>query len=126
MRARQHPGHKREFCRREKEWFIRWKRACRPGQVKNATHSPHDFRTKDSLLKDICNFSFRYLGMLGAVYLTGSHTWADLQDTLLIDGAQTPFDYNASLDFLEKYNHNFFRLWRGKARCRWGKILRML
>jgi len=34
-----------------------------------------------------------------------------LQDTLPVDGEQTPFDYSAYLDFLEKYKHNFIRLW---------------
>jgi hypothetical protein len=42
-----------------------------------------------------------------AVYLTGSHTWNVLQDS---PGAD-PFDYDGFLDFLAKYNHNFFRLW---------------
>ncbi|MBT3377406.1 MAG: hypothetical protein HN742_30715 [Lentisphaerae bacterium] len=46
-----------------------------------------------------------------AVYLTGSHTWASLQDTLPVGGRSTSFDYAAYLDFLEKHNHNFFRLW---------------
>lgn len=46
-----------------------------------------------------------------AIYLTGSHTWASLQDTLPVDGQQTPFDYHAYLSFLEKHHHNFFRLW---------------
>jgi len=53
-----------------------------------------------------------------AVYLTGSHTWANLQDTLPVDGEQVPFDYAAYLDFLEKYNHNFFRLWAWES-TRW-------
>ncbi len=46
-----------------------------------------------------------------AVYLTGSHTWWNLQDT----GPSDPppvFDYDAYLDFLKKHHHNFFRLWR--------------
>ncbi|MCE7981211.1 MAG: hypothetical protein DYG89_08485 [Caldilinea sp. CFX5] len=44
------------------------------------------------------------------VYLTGSHTWANLQDN---GGADPPprFDYNQYLDFLQANNHNFFRLW---------------
>ncbi len=46
-----------------------------------------------------------------AIYLTGSHTWASLQDTLPVEGEQRPFDYDAYLDFLEEHNHNFFRLW---------------
>lgn len=52
-----------------------------------------------------------------AVLLVGSHTWQNLQDSgLLIKGATSNpppvFDYNAYLDFLERHNHNFFRLWR--------------
>ena len=43
------------------------------------------------------------------VYLTGSHTWATLHDRLL---EETPiFDYSAWLDFMERHNHNFLRLW---------------
>lgn len=44
------------------------------------------------------------------VYLTGSHTWSNLQDN---GGSDPPpaFDYPAYLDFLEANNHNFFRLW---------------
>ena len=40
-----------------------------------------------------------------AIYLTGSHTWVNVQDT------GEPLDYNAYLDFLEAHNHNFIRLW---------------
>jgi len=51
-----------------------------------------------------------------AVYLTGSHTWQNLQDSGLLrrDDRDPPdaFDYNGYLDFLERHNHNFFRLWR--------------
>lgn len=46
-----------------------------------------------------------------AVYLTGSHTWDSLQDKSEID-PPTPVDFSAYLDFLERYNHNFIRLWR--------------
>jgi len=38
------------------------------------------------------------------VYLTGSHTWNQCGDG---------FDYEAYLDFLQKYHHNFIRLWSG-------------
>lgn len=46
-----------------------------------------------------------------AVYLTGSHTWNNLQD---MGPAQpiAPFDFGAYLDFLEQRHHNFIRLWR--------------
>ncbi len=50
-----------------------------------------------------------------AIYLTGSHTWLDLQDVVDVKGGvhrrPPPFDYAAFLDFLERCNHNFFRLW---------------
>ncbi len=47
-----------------------------------------------------------------AVFLTGSHTWNNLQDTRY-EGAQSPppFDFDAYLAFLKAHNHNFFRLW---------------
>lgn len=44
-----------------------------------------------------------------AVYLTGSHTWSNLQERRFADGPL--FDYSTFLDFLKKNNHNFFRLW---------------
>ncbi len=44
------------------------------------------------------------------VYLTGSHTWSNLQDNG--HGFPPPaFDYPAYLDFLAANGHNFFRLW---------------
>jgi len=45
-----------------------------------------------------------------AIYLTGSHTWANLQE--LKASPDTPnFDYEASLDFMQEHNHNFMRMW---------------
>ena len=44
------------------------------------------------------------------VYLTGSHTWSNLQDNGTGDPPPT-FNYTAYLDFLTEHNHNFFRLW---------------
>lgn len=44
-----------------------------------------------------------------AIYLTGSHTWSNLQE--MSEGPAEPFNYEAYLGFLEKYNHNFIRLW---------------
>src|SRR5262245_54371251 len=46
------------------------------------------------------------------VYLTGSHTWANLKDRLA-PGETTapPFNYAAFLDFLIAHHHNFMRLW---------------
>lgn len=45
------------------------------------------------------------------VYLTGSHTWSNLQD-MGKDDPPLQFDYDAYLDFLVEHNHNFIRLWR--------------
>jgi len=45
-----------------------------------------------------------------AVYLTGSHTWANLVDI----GPKDPppqFDFTAYVDWMAKLNHNFIRLW---------------
>src|SRR5919108_2704942 len=39
-----------------------------------------------------------------AIYLTGSHTWNNLQD---ISGLQLPGDFSGYLDWLQSYNHNF-------------------
>jgi hypothetical protein len=44
------------------------------------------------------------------VYLTGSHTWSNLQDNGTVDPPPT-FNYTAYLDFLDAHHHNFFRLW---------------
>ncbi len=40
------------------------------------------------------------------VYLTGSHTWANMQDP-----SNDTFDWDGYLDLLVSLNHNFFRLW---------------
>ncbi len=58
-----------------------------------------------------------------AVVLTGSHVWQNLQDNgLIIRGAISnpppAFDYPGYLDFLNRHNHNFFRLWRWET-TRW-------
>ena len=49
-------------------------------------------------------------GSWKAVYLTGSHTWANLIDC----GPSDPppvFDFDAYLGFLQQHHHNFIRLW---------------
>jgi hypothetical protein len=43
------------------------------------------------------------------VYLTGSHTWANLQDIGPSGGP--PFPYEEYLAFMQAYGHNFMRLW---------------
>ncbi len=45
-----------------------------------------------------------------AVYLTGSHTWSNMKDMGKTD-RPPPFDFDAYLDFMQRYNHNFIRLW---------------
>ena len=49
-------------------------------------------------------------GSLKAVYLTGSHTWGSLCDSR---ERWPAFDFPGYLDFLERHNHNFIRLWSG-------------
>jgi len=46
-------------------------------------------------------------GSLKAVYLTGSHTWNNFQH----NGVYPAVNYDEYLDFLQRYNHNFIRLW---------------
>lgn len=43
-----------------------------------------------------------------AIYLTGSHTWANLVD---MGYPAASFDYERYLDMLVAHNHNFIRLW---------------
>jgi hypothetical protein len=46
------------------------------------------------------------------VFLTGSHTWDNLQDYVYSSRpSPSPFDFGAYLSFLVRNNHNFFRLW---------------
>jgi hypothetical protein len=45
-----------------------------------------------------------------AIYLTGSHTWGNLQDFGPSDPPEV-FDYPGYLEFLKQHNHNFMRLW---------------
>jgi len=42
-----------------------------------------------------------------AIYLTGSHTWNNLQNNEVYPSV----DYDEYLSFLKKYGHNFIRLW---------------
>ncbi len=53
-----------------------------------------------------------------AVYLTGSHTWSNLQDQGPKDPPK-PFDYEKYLDFLREHNHNVIRLWAWEQ-ARWA------
>ena len=50
------------------------------------------------------------------VYLTGSHTWGNLQD--FGSGDPPPvFDWDGYLDMLQDLNHNFIRLWTWEQAC---------
>ena len=46
-----------------------------------------------------------------AVYLTGSHTWANFQERG-VEGETPDFDYERYLDFMQELGHNFMRMWR--------------
>jgi hypothetical protein len=46
-----------------------------------------------------------------AIYLTGSHTWAVLQDMWLEDRPRRNMDYDGFLQMLEDNGHNFLRFW---------------
>lgn len=56
-----------------------------------------------------------------AIYLTGTHTWANFQDSGATDPPEV-FDYTGYLDYLEARNHNFFRLWEWEQ-AKWGPWL---
>jgi hypothetical protein len=45
-----------------------------------------------------------------AIYLTGAHTWNNLVDMGRSDPPEA-FDFDVSLNFLERHHHNFIRLW---------------
>ncbi|MFN4179498.1 MAG: DUF6298 domain-containing protein [Armatimonadota bacterium] len=49
------------------------------------------------------------------IYLTGSHTWTNLQDGFI----GKTFDFNAYLDFLAEHNHNFIRMWSWQSTGAW-------
>ena len=42
-----------------------------------------------------------------AIYLTGAHTWNNLQH----NGVYPAVDYDEYLNFLQRHNHNFIRMW---------------
>jgi hypothetical protein len=47
-----------------------------------------------------------------AIFLTGSHTWGNLQDYTYATLPSPPtLDFDAYLAFLGRHNHSFFRLW---------------
>jgi hypothetical protein len=46
-----------------------------------------------------------------AIYLTGSHTWAVMQDMWLEDLPRRNMDYGGFLQMLQDHGHNFMRFW---------------
>jgi Family of unknown function (DUF6298) len=46
-----------------------------------------------------------------AIYLTGSHTWANLMDRGTLHPPQVPFEYPAYMKWMVGHNFNFMRLW---------------
>ncbi len=52
------------------------------------------------------------------IFLTGSHTWANFQERG-VRGETPDFDYDAYLAFLDRFGHNFMRMWM------WEHALRM-
>src|SRR5712691_2925733 len=46
-----------------------------------------------------------------AIYLTGSHTWNNLQDISGYGNQSLPGGFSGYLDWLQRHHHNFIRLW---------------
>jgi hypothetical protein len=46
-----------------------------------------------------------------AIYLAGSHTWANLMDRGSVNPPTVAFDYNAYVEWMVSHNFNFMRLW---------------
>jgi hypothetical protein len=53
------------------------------------------------------------------VFLTGSHTWNNLQD-MGPDDPPKAFDWDRYLGWLTDLNHNFVRLWAWDSLCTWN------
>lgn len=56
-------------------------------------------------------------GSQKAIYLTGSHTWANLQDMGTVD-PPAKFDFSSYVKFMETHGHNFMRMWAWEQ-ARW-------
>src|SRR5712692_8831749 len=59
----------------------------------------------------VSNINPRYFtdGSGRAIYLTGSHTWNNIQD--MSGDKPLPDGFSGYLDWLQSHNHNFIRLW---------------
>ncbi len=73
-------------------------------EAKHATHGPlRVHRTNPRYFADQSG---------QVVFLTGSHTWGNLQDySYASKPSPAPLDFGEYLAFLKAHNHNFFRLW---------------
>lgn len=56
-------------------------------------------------------------GSQKVIYLTGSHTWANLQDMGIVD-PPAKFDFTAFVKLMETHDHNFMRMWVSEQ-ARW-------
>jgi hypothetical protein len=61
----------------------------------------------------VCKANPRYFADSSgkAIYLTGSHTWANFATDQGLNDPPAVFNFNGYLDFLVNHNHNFFRGW---------------
>lgn len=74
------------------------------------TNSANAYTAKGPLRVHPTNPRYFTDGSGKAIYLTGSHMWNNLID-MGKDDPPEPFDFNGYLDFLQRYGHNFIRLW---------------
>ncbi len=87
--------------------------------IGSGADKPNVEAAKGPLRKHPSNPRYFSDGSGKAVYLTGSHTWNNLQDggwAAESDGQKwsnnlKPFDYPGYLKFMREYHHNFIRLW---------------
>src|SRR5262249_61238984 len=63
--------------------------------------------------RPVCPANRRYFadGTGKAIYLTGSHTWANFATDQGTGDPPAGIDFDAYLDFLVAHGHNFFRGW---------------
>jgi Protein of unknown function (DUF4038)/Domain of unknown function (DUF5060)/Family of unknown function (DUF6298) len=73
--------------------------------------SKQAFAAKGPLRVDPENPRYFTDGSGRAVFLTGSHTWANFQERG-VEGTTPNFDYERYLDFMQGLGHNFMRMWR--------------
>lgn len=87
--------------------------------ISSGADKPKDEAAKGPLRKHPTNPRYFTDGSGKAIYLTGSHTWNNLQDGGWAAGSNGQkwsnnlgtFDYQGYLRFLRQRNHNFIRLW---------------